>query len=77
MSKCNADVVLMQENNPALVCIDYFLLQTHSTFVWKSPPQSLVQSPSWSTTIANTDAGQTALSNRHSETPKGSKPSTP
>lgn len=74
VSKCNADVLLTQGNNPALVCIEYFLLQTHGSIVWKSPPQPLVQPPSWSKTIANTDAGQTALSNQHSEAPKGGKP---
>jgi len=63
VSKCNADVLLMQWNNPALVHVEYFPLQTHGSTVWKSPPQPLVQPLEASLLPALMQASQICLTN--------------
>lgn len=73
MSKCSADVLLMWENNPALVWTEYCLLQTRGSIVWKSPLQSLLHSSSRSKTVAKAGASQVVLSDQHYQTPRGDR----
>lgn len=59
MSKCNADVFLM----PVLVCVEYFLLQTHGSIVWKNPPLSPVQPLGAGLSLTLMQARQLCLTN--------------